>query len=284
MLNRSAWILFLLSANAHAFNMAYVEVNANRFENAGCYIQSDNQRPFFAAASIFAANVAGDSPNAPEIFLNEQVQQILQSTQVKNLQKKGMKVLLSVLGNHQNAGWSCVTDPAAAKRFAGDIVQLVKKYNLDGIDIDDEYSRCLPNNYSMIMIAEAIKADPEFKGKLLTKALYHDVGYFAASYNGHKLSEYLDYGWEMSYSYSDLMGRIKPYLQNGMPIERLMIGGVSGNPYPDPYEIGKFTTQHQLAGLMVYDVTMNSEAYLSQLQMGANGSHEKVEVIPDCLG
>ena len=77
-----------------AFNMAYVEVNSNFFGNVACYIRSDNQQPFFGAAAIFAGSINGNNPNAPQILFNSNVDAVLHSAQVTNLQAKGIKVLM----------------------------------------------------------------------------------------------------------------------------------------------------------------------------------------------
>lgn len=276
-------LLSSIVSSANAGNMAYVEVNANRFENVGCYINSDNKQPFFKMAAIFAANINGSDSNAPIIYLNPEVTATLKSNQIQHLHQKGIKVLVTLLGNHQNAGWSCMADPVAADKFADEVVNFINQYDLDGIDIDDEYSKCASNNYSLIMMAKAIKTHPGFQGKLLTKALYGDYNYFKSSYQGHTLSEFLDYGWEMTYSYSDFMGRLKPYIQSGMPASHLMIGAWAGKSYPDTFEIGKFTAQNQLAGMMVYDVKNDSQSYLSSLEKGINNGRVAVEAVPGCL-
>lgn len=277
-----AGLLGSLSGSVFAFNIAYVEVNSNHFANAGCYIDSESKKPFFTMASIFAANINGDNPNHPEIYLNPQVKSTLHSQQIEELHKKGIKVLVTLLGNHQGAGWACMTDPVAAKHFANEIANFVEQYHLDGIDIDDEYSNCTTNDTSLIMMAQAIKAQPKFKGKILTKALFADSEYFNARYQGHKLSEYLDYGWEMTYSYSDFSARLKSYVKAGMSISHLMIGGWANQTYPDPYAIGQFTKNNHTAGIMVYDVTKYSQDYLINLQKGENQS-TTIDVIPNCL-
>jgi hypothetical protein len=263
--------------------MSYVEVNSNRLENVGCYIRSDTQQPFFSVTSIFAGNINGSDPNQPVIYFNDHVVATLQSSQVHNLQKQGIKVLMTLLGNHQNAGWACMTDERAAKKFARKIVAMVNQYELDGVDIDDEYSTCATNNYSMIMLAKAIKSNPRFKGKLLTKALFSDADYFQSSYKGHRLAEYLDYGWEMTYSSSNFDGRLSVYLQNGMTADQLMIGGWASTSYPDPYQIGQYTVKKSLAGSMVYDVTRFSQQYLTQLLRGQISSPVDMNVQPGCL-
>lgn len=279
----STAFLMTASFSTHALNMAYVEVNDNHFANAGCYIDAQTKQPFFNMASIFAANINGDAPNHPVIYLNPQVKRTLASGQVEALHKKGIKVLVTLLGNHENAGWSCMTDEAAATKFANDVVAFVNKYQLDGIDIDDEYSKCATNNTSMIMMARAIKNHPSFKGKLLTKALFLDSMYFEATYKGKHLSDYLDYGWEMTYFNGDLMQRIRKYVQYGMKPSQLMIGGWAGRYYPDPYNIGKFSQPENTGGVMIYDVKNDSQPYLSQVLLGLSANKHDVVVEANCL-
>jgi hypothetical protein len=131
--------------------MSYVEVNDHDLAAVGCYIRSDNGSPFFDYTSIFAANINGKEPNSPEIYFNPQVEDLIikNHEKIQALQAKGIKVMLTFLGNHFNAGWSCMTDESAINKFADDVVNMLNKYNFDGIDIDDEYSTCSPNNFSL---------------------------------------------------------------------------------------------------------------------------------------
>ena len=273
----------LFAANAQAVNMAYVEVNSNYFANARCFINS-NKQSFFGMASIFAANINGKNPNQPEIYLNPQVTQTLNSSQIDEMHAQGIKVLLTILGNHQNAGWACTTDEKAALNFADDVANLVEQYHLDGIDIDDEYSKCATNSTSLIMMAKAIKSHPKFKGKLLTKALFNDIQYFNASYQGHHLSDYLDYGFEMTYFSGDFNNRLAPYQQAGMSMKQLMIGGNANSMSPDPYKMGEFSRAKQSAGVMVYDIKKEMiKQYIPQLQKGLTDGQSTVSVIEGCL-
>ena len=123
------------AADSPLFNLAYVEVNDNKLANAGCYIRSDNGHPLFDMVSIFAANINGTEPDQPVIYFNPRVDELLNNTnQVSILQNKGIKVLLTLLGNHQNAGWACMTDERAIQAFANNVVETVVKYKLDGIE------------------------------------------------------------------------------------------------------------------------------------------------------
>jgi len=120
-------------------SIAYVEVNSNDLANVGRYALEDGS-PAFDVAIIFAANINHDGENA-YLHLNEQVQATLDdaATQIRPLQEKGIKVTLSLLGNHQAAGFANFPSQAAAEAFADQVADVVETYDLDGVDIDDEW-------------------------------------------------------------------------------------------------------------------------------------------------
>lgn len=120
-------------------SIAYVEVNSNDLANVGRYTLDDGS-PVFDVAIIFAANINYDGENA-YLHLNEQVQATLDgaATQIRPLQEKGIKVTLSLLGNHQAAGFANFPSQAAAEAFADQVADVVETYDLDGVDIDDEW-------------------------------------------------------------------------------------------------------------------------------------------------
>ena len=121
-------------------NVAYVEVNDNELANVGRYTLDDGA-PAFDVAVIFAANINYDGEKA-QLYFNDQVQQTLDdaATQIRPLQKKGIKVTLSILGNHQGAGLANFPTQQAAADFARQVAAAVHAYHLDGVDLDDEYS------------------------------------------------------------------------------------------------------------------------------------------------
>jgi hypothetical protein len=121
-------------------SIAYVEVNDADLANVGSYRLADGGNAFDVAI-IFAANINHDGVQA-QLHLNERVQWTLDNaaTQIRPLQARGIKVLLSVLGNHQGAGISNFTTPTQADAFAAQVADTVTRYGLDGVDLDDEYS------------------------------------------------------------------------------------------------------------------------------------------------
>ena len=93
----------------------------------------------FTAATIYAANINAQKGN-PALYFNSQTLKTVQSNQIALLHKKGIKVILSILGNHQHVGVANFASYANADIFAIQCKDAVQKYNLDGIDIDDEYA------------------------------------------------------------------------------------------------------------------------------------------------
>ncbi|BBH53765.1 glycosyl hydrolase family 18 protein [Fluviispira sanaruensis] len=267
-------------ANAHLV-MSYVEVNSNQLSNVGCFVRSDNNQPLIQMTSIFAANINGDNPNNPVIYFNPQVMNLLSNDykQIEDLQKKGIKVLITLLGNHQNAGWACMTNTLSKIKFAKDIVKIVNKYKLDGVDIDDEYSNCSTNENSLADLAQLIKADPAFKNKILSKALFSD----SFEFSNHKLAKYLDFGWEMTYSSNNFAGRLNPYLNYGMKKENLLLGSWTNINYPSPSSVNQYTLNNNFAGIMIYDIKANSQNFLNSLVQTNTNNSLTINVLPNCL-
>lgn len=128
-------------------NLCYIEVNNDNPLNAGEYTLSDGT-PFFDIVSVFAANINLNAEGEPYIHCNEQVTFVLQHADeiIRPLQKKGIKVHLSILGNHDDAGMRSLS-PEGAKAFAKELKMYADIYGFDGFDFDDEYSSYAENNY-----------------------------------------------------------------------------------------------------------------------------------------
>lgn len=123
-------------------SILYVEVNDENPLNAGEYIMAGSGKPFFDVVNIFAANINYNSETGRAyINCNDNVSYILKNADIfiRPLQAKGIKVCLTILGNHDEAGVSNLSDAAAAD-FARELKSYVDVYGLDGIDFDDEWS------------------------------------------------------------------------------------------------------------------------------------------------
>ncbi|MGH8082313.1 MAG: hypothetical protein ACREP7_17185 [Lysobacter sp.] len=190
-------------------------------KDVGRYVVKATGKPFFSQLVLFAANINGSSPSTPVLFYNAEMTAILKNNidAVRQLQNKGIKVQISYLGNHQNAGWSCNMSATVAGKLADAMVADVVKYGLDGIDVDDEYSTCSGNATAFYNVLKAIRSNPYFSGKTLSKALWSDSQYFRAPNNAaNQLTE----GYEMTYAGS--VSYLQPYVGYGMTKPSLFLG------------------------------------------------------------
>ncbi|MEJ1107139.1 MULTISPECIES: endo-beta-N-acetylglucosaminidase H [unclassified Kribbella] len=202
-----------LPAQAHAkprpraktgpISVVYVEVNNESMTNAAKYTLAKGGAQVFDIAVIFAANINYDGTNA-YLHVNENVQNVLDNvaTEVRPLQQKGIKVLLSILGNHQGAGFANFPSQQAADAFAQELADAVTTYGLDGIDFDDEYAEYgnngtgQPNDSSFVYLVSALRA--KLPNKLIT---LYDIGPASdrLTYNGVSIANTFDYAWNPYY-------------------------------------------------------------------------------------
>jgi hypothetical protein len=188
---------------AGPITVAYIEVNNYPMLNAGKYTLANGGAQVIDIAAIFAANINYDGSKA-YLYFNPQVQNILDNvaTQVRPLQQKGIKVLLSVLGNHQGAGFANFPTKAAAEAFAQELADAVNQYGLDGIDFDDEYAEYgnngtgQPNDFSFVYLVQALRE--KLPNKLIT---LYDIGPASdrLTYNGQSIANTFNYAWNPYY-------------------------------------------------------------------------------------
>ena len=110
--------------------------------------------PFFDAVILFSANIQYEKkqPEGQQLTLkyNRNVRQMLteQKTFLQPLRDAGIKVYLGLLGPGEQVGVSadkqdpsglCQLSDRGAKEFAKYLADFCRKYNLDGINLDDEY-------------------------------------------------------------------------------------------------------------------------------------------------
>lgn len=267
----------------HPLNIAYEEnPSITQLNQVGKYTFSATGKPFFNVVILFAANING-SLESPTLFYNPQFKTLLQTSDglaaIQNLQKKGILVLMTYMGNNESAGWSCFKNKNVETTLAKQMVSDINKYGLDGIDIDDEWSTCgAQRPASIYNMAQAIKGDPLFKGKILTKALFADNVSFLESNN---MAKFLDGGWQMSYgdqeSYT-VYDVLSHYQNAGMNKTGLAIGVDPdiGDPqiYTDTDHVTAMTQGAILngfGGVMIFDVNgafpngANGASYMSNI-------------------
>ena len=140
----------------------YVETNDVNPLNAGDYKLPDGTA-YADIVEFFASNIHKRTVNGvvePTLYLNDKMTNLLENggaqKYVKGLQDKGIKVVLTVLGDWQGIGVANMNDTQTTK-FAKILAHAVEKYGLDGIGFDDEYS-----NYSSSLISGSF-------GSIITK-------------------------------------------------------------------------------------------------------------------
>ena len=185
--------------------ICYVEVNNNNLLNAGAYKLQTSNSYLFNVVNIFAANINYDtSRGRAYLYSNNNVTKVLTNadTYIKPLQQKGMKVVLTILGNHQGAGICNFPTREAARDFAQQLANTVNTYGLDGIDFDDEYSEYgkngtgQPNDSSFVMLVQELKA--LLPDKIISFYYYGDAA-SRLSWNGFRVGDYVNYSWNAMY-------------------------------------------------------------------------------------
>lgn len=124
-----------------------MEINdANPLYNL-CFTLEKSGKYFFDQVILFSGNI-NYNPETHEVynFNNENISAVLNFREkyLAPLQQKGMKVILGILGNHDRAGVTNLSDEGC-KHFAQELKNKVEAYQLDGVFFDDEWSK--PGNY-----------------------------------------------------------------------------------------------------------------------------------------
>lgn len=188
--------------NRDVTSIAYIEVNDNSMLNAGQYTLDDGS-PAFDVAVIFAANINYDGEKA-YLHFNEDVQYVLDNaeTTIRPLQRMDIKVTLSILGNHEGAGFANFPTRKAADRFAQEVSTTIRRYGLDGVDIDDEWVEYgangtgQPNEFSFVSFVQSLRN--RLPNRLIT---FYVIGPSAEhqEFDGSRIGELLDYAWNPYY-------------------------------------------------------------------------------------
>ncbi|MDZ5076519.1 endo-beta-N-acetylglucosaminidase H [Nesterenkonia sp. HG001] len=181
--------------------VCYVEVNDHSMTNLGKYRLAESGADVFDIGIIFASNINSDGDRAV-LHHNEQVTAVLEnvSTEVRPLQRRGMKILLSILGNHQGVGPANFQTYEEAVAFAAQLADTVHTYGLDGIDFDDEWARYdlghPPNDWSFPYLVHALRA--RMPGKIISLYWYGPITE-TLEYDGIHVGELIDYSWNSMY-------------------------------------------------------------------------------------
>lgn len=202
-------------------SVCYVEVNSNALLNTGKYTLTTGGQQLFDIAIIFAANINYNTTTGKAVLYNNpNVSNVLanKATQIVPLQNKGMKVLLSILGNHQGAGFCNFTSRTAAHAFAKQLSDTVAYYGLDGIDFDDEYAdygnngTTQPNDSSFVMLVDELR---QLMPTKIISFYYYGPAASRLSWGGKKVGDFANYSWNAiygTYSVPNVAGLTKSQL------------------------------------------------------------------------
>jgi len=160
-------------------------------------------------AIIFASNINfNTSERKAYLHHNDNVTRVLNDveTYIRPLQRSGTKVLLSILGNHQGAGFCNFENVGDAHEFAVELKDCVDRYGLDGIDFDDEYADYgnngtgQPNARSFIYLLRELRY--LMPDKIISFYFYGPAA-SRLEYEGMVAGDFLNYSWNAIYgSYS----------------------------------------------------------------------------------
>ncbi|KAF9410960.1 hypothetical protein HW555_010092 [Spodoptera exigua] len=132
---------------------------------------------------------------------------------VVEYKRYGIKVSLAIGGWNDSAGdkySKLVNDPAARARFVSHVVQFLKKYGFDGLDLDWEYPKCWqvdcskgPDSDKEAFADLVLELSAVFKpkGLLLSAAVSPNKKVIDAGYDVPVLARHLDWIAVMTYDY-----------------------------------------------------------------------------------
>jgi hypothetical protein len=259
--------------------VAYVDGTPEDVINCCNYKKADGSSAI-TVVCIFAANLNVTLPDGnialsrisvPEGYpianANPKIASIVRSSAIEQLKACGIKVLLTILGNHDAAGWSNFKNEKIAQNFAQQLADIVTNYDLDGIDIDDEYSKPdlgIPN--SLVMVTTLMRG--LMPDKIISKALWADLQYFGPTFGGNSLADTLTNGWFMGYG-SSPSSALPSYVGKGMDANALSMGFWTGQSSGNPQANVRWLKENGYGGVMVFAFQQSVNQNLAGLLVNA---------------
>lgn len=168
-----------------------MEVNdTNPLNNLSITLKNSG-KPLVDMVILFSSNINYSEQLGKVIIThNPNVTHILENKEkyLKPLKDRGIKVILSILGNHDKSGVANLNGEAA-KAFAQEIAATCKAYDLDGVFFDDEYSSYYFSNIPAGFVYPSAKAAANLcyetkkamPDKLIMVYVYSRTGNFGGS-------------------------------------------------------------------------------------------------------
>lgn len=121
----------------------FLEVNGTNPLNALEFVlDNEEETMFFDYVVMFSANINYDADaGRAYLYCNPNVQYLLDHNEefIQPLRKRGIKVILGLLGNHDQSGLTQLSD-VGARDFAKEVAAVCEAYSLDGVNLDNEWS------------------------------------------------------------------------------------------------------------------------------------------------
>lgn len=251
--------------------VCYTLTNSSNPLDLGMY-QLQNGNMVFDIGILFAANINYNTDTKEAyLYFNDTVSNILNNveTYVRPLQAKGIKVLLSILGNHQGAGISNFPNQAAAAAFAQQLADAVNTYGLDGIDFDDEWAEYgnngtgLPNEFSFPYLVSALRQ--QLPDKLITMYFIGPAA-DSLSYGSINVGSILNYSWNPYYG--TFSAPTIPGMSNSQ-LSAAAVGIADEEGYTPPAlaaQLAKATIEQGYGVFMYYNLPDSDQSdYLTQV-------------------
>ena len=222
-----------------------MEVNDTNPLNNLSFTLKSNNKPLIDQVILFSSNINYNNETGKVYVLhNPNVTHILNNRDkyIKPLQDRGIKVILSILGNHDRSGVANLSDETA-KVFAQELKAVCDAYKLDGVFFDDEYSSYQnppppgfvspSRDAASRLVYETKMAMPD---KLVQVYVYSRTNSLV-TIDGKQPGEYIDYGIHDYGGGSDLSSNYPGLSKDGMAL------------YSQEFNRGIFASRYHLQNL-----------------------------------
>ncbi|MGJ1198726.1 BT_3987 domain-containing protein [Sphingobacterium spiritivorum] len=245
-----------------------MEVNDTNPLNNLSFTLKGSGKPLIDMVILFSSNINyNEETGKVYVYHNPNVQHLLDNRMkyLKPLKDRGIKVVLSILGNHDRAGVANLSDNTA-REFAKELKAVCDAYDLDGVFFDDEYSKEIyppPPGFVYPSSDAAARLFYETKkvmpNKLTLAYVYSSTRSFNAV-DGIQPGQFVDYGLHDYGGSYDLSGNYPGMSKKGMAL------------YSQEFARGYYTTAANLKRLrdggygahMIFAMDPNRSNFLRQ--------------------
>lgn len=253
--------------------IALVEVNDHYFPNTLYFQDAENHKSIFDLSFAFSANLnISVSTGRPYIKYNPEMTAMNQAGMIKHMIDNGMKVGLSLLGNHDAAGWANFISIEDAKAFAQLVAIEVRSKGYSAVLSDNEYSS---GNYGTPMANAYLVAMAEIKKLLPDIYLCYYVYATVASggtYEGKTMGDWADAAFSPYYP-SNFVSEARGL---GFPISKVYpASSETDGSYPDPMATAQSIKAAGQPGFMFFNVCgrPTSANFYAPFLMGLRGQN-----------